>query len=114
TGTGRGSPQAAGVAASTPISNTFSFVPDSGISAAAFSPSWTLGTVTLTSVIGNPWVGAMVLTPSRSIRRSSRSQYTFISANLVQNNARSANVDDTSGKSSEIASSATRPQWPSS
>ena len=42
--------------------------------AAYFSPSLTLGTVSLTSVIGRPWVGAMVLTPSRSIRWSSRSQ----------------------------------------
>ena len=34
----------------------------------AFSPAWTLGTVACTSVIGRPWVGAMVLTRSRSIR----------------------------------------------
>jgi hypothetical protein len=35
-------------------------VPDSGIKAAAFSPSWTFGTVAFTSVIGKPCVGAMV------------------------------------------------------
>jgi hypothetical protein len=52
----------------------FSFVPDSGTSAAASSPSLTLGTVACTSVIGRPWVGAIVLTPSRSINWSSRSQ----------------------------------------
>src|SRR5947199_10800165 len=46
----------------------FSLVPDSGTSAAAFRPSWTLGTVALTSVIGRPCVGAIVFTPSRSIR----------------------------------------------
>jgi hypothetical protein len=45
----------------------FSFVPDSGIGAAAFSRACTFGTVTFTSVIGRPWVGARVLTPSRSI-----------------------------------------------
>lgn len=59
-------------AAATPLA--FSFVPDSGTSAAALSPSLTLGTVACTSVIGRPWVGAIVLTPSRSIRWSSRSQ----------------------------------------
>src|SRR5215218_2385178 len=35
-------------------------------------------------------------------------------ANLVQNSAKSANTADTSGRSSEVASSATKPQWPSS
>ena len=61
-------------AATAPPTATFSFVPDSGISAAAFSPAWTLGTVVLTSVIGRPWVGAMVFTPSRAMSWSSRSQ----------------------------------------
>ena len=60
----RQSPQAAGAASATGAA-IFSLVPDSGISAAAFSPSWTLGTVSFTSVIGRPWVGAMVLTFSR-------------------------------------------------
>src|SRR5947199_3703025 len=46
----------------------FSLVPDSGTSAAAFRPSWTLGTVAFTSVIGSPCVGPIVFTPSRSIR----------------------------------------------
>src|ERR671937_314375 len=63
---------AAGAAAAPMLA--FSFVPDSGTSAAALSPSLTLGTVACTSVIGRPWVGAMVLTPSRSINWSSRSQ----------------------------------------
>src|SRR5262249_54205538 len=53
---------------------TFSFVTDSGIWAPYLSPSFTFGTVSRTSVIGRPWVGAMVFTPSRSIRWSSRSQ----------------------------------------
>src|SRR5215211_6845784 len=57
-----------------PASGTFSLVPASGTWAPYFSPSFTLGTVSLTSVIGRPWVGAMVLTPSRSIRWSRRSQ----------------------------------------
>jgi hypothetical protein len=60
--------QAAGVTAQEPVSGTFSLIPDSGIRAAAFSPSCTLGTVTFTSVMGRPWVGAMVLTWSRPIR----------------------------------------------
>jgi hypothetical protein len=47
---------------------TFSFVPDSGTPAAYLSPSFTLGTVRFTSVIGSPCVGAMVLTPKRSMR----------------------------------------------
>src|SRR5262245_2060208 len=63
-----------GIAAAAPVSGAFSLVPDSGISAAAFSPCCTLGTVAATSVIGRPWVGAMVLTPSRSLKWSSRSQ----------------------------------------
>ena len=42
--------QAAGVTELVPVSQSFSFVPDSGISAAAFRPAWTLGTVTFTSV----------------------------------------------------------------
>jgi len=36
--------QVAGVPASAPLTATFSFVPVSGIRAAAFSPSWTFGT----------------------------------------------------------------------
>ena len=58
-------PACAGVNPCYDATAAFSFVPDSGISAAAFSPSCTLGTVAFTSVIGRPWVGAMVLTSSR-------------------------------------------------
>src|SRR5262245_39813476 len=60
--------QAAVRAAPAPAIDTFSFVPDSGIRAAAFRPACTLGTVAFTSVMGKPWVGAMVLTLRRSIR----------------------------------------------
>src|SRR4029077_218210 len=60
----------AGAADATPL--TVSFVPDSGTSAAALSPSLTLGTVACTSVIGRPWVGAMVLTARRSIQWARR------------------------------------------
>src|SRR5207248_906014 len=49
------------------VSGTFSLVPDSGTCAPYLRPSFTLGTVSATSVMGRPWVGAMVFTPSRSI-----------------------------------------------
>jgi len=55
---GRNRPWSAGQAAvrsaPAPVSGTFSFVPDSGIRAAAFRPACTLGTVAFTSVIGRP------------------------------------------------------------
>ena len=63
----RARPSNAGYEAA-PATATFSLVPVSGISAAAFSPACTLGTVVFTSVIGRPWVGAMILTSSRAIR----------------------------------------------